>query len=174
MAASVVPLVAAPGAVLFDDCSNVVRDFMADPKEWVKEGKAYAGLMKMAKEYNAGGNLEQVLKVKGHVDRFDPSLTHEERLRACGNYWADLHADEAEKLHPEVPRLKEYLERIKTAEKVLDLIGNMLPLWPRCEHQYERPTGSAQKGRKRIPSEEKHKWVHDGNLSTWLHRWCRW
>ena len=173
MAAAVSTLVAEPEATLYDDCANVVRDFYLHRDDWVDEKKSYAGLMKQAREWDGDSNLRHVLKVKGHLDFKDASMSHDERRNAYGNHLADKHADDAEALHPPILDLLARKALIKQAKGVLDVIAAVLPEWPRSEHQYDRtPTAqAAARSKARVPNGMLHQWSYNGKL--WRCATCR-
>ncbi len=84
--------------VLYDDCSNVVREFQRDPQQWGSEKSAYAGVMRVAAQKSSESSWSKIQKVKAHVDMKRSDLIGEEWFLAHGNDRADWHAKEAGRL----------------------------------------------------------------------------
>ena len=158
---------------LYDDCQGVVDYFCKERNQWDNERHAYSGLMRQVIVADPNSNLQEIIKVEAHVDIFE-DMDGDDEFKAQGNHLADQWADKAEKLHPQPP--KELLEAVNAdiakVRSVIDVIGELIPLWPYTSNKAKRrPKVLKTIKQHRVGIVHRHKWQK--GASRWRCGICR-
>ena len=131
-------------ATVYDDCSNVVKQFTNPVAEWGHEKLAYAGVMRNAARMQKDGCFGSIEKVKAPVSLV--GLTGREHFLAVGNDRADKKAKETAQLHkqPDSETLKRYQMAEEQATTALKVIAAVMKLWPYAKDHKRLAKGFTQ------------------------------
>ena len=129
--AAAVQLVAGK-AVIFDDCSNVVRTAKLGIRQALSGRSPHAGIFKSTLQWEGRKYIEEVVKVKAHVSEHsmvDPTL----KRHARGNTFADEAANLGRDIHPVLARNDTSVEAyVSNLEAIGCLIARSCKLWPKA------------------------------------------